>query len=390
MRAIRLAFLIAIGVSVQGAVAHGQQVIQQGGNVAAATAPPVEYSNLLDEEAILGGGQHDGLDPLQVLYTEPPDVVGPPFPGDSIDFGEEGAVDALANMGDALFWSLVNNQADLLVSFFGDPTAAAPDNNGVFAETTTGARFSPLWTHTDFSNQAPNPESVEDVDALELWGPIPGWDANMYSVQGDGANTVSVYYYPPGGPPAAYVPHADIVAAVQFLGYTGPEGSVDLDALMVFDIGGGFDHTWNADDEIIFSIRAAANWDGGELVHLTNLGGGAFARAYLSHGGHLWDTPFAVGTTFGVNTEEVDAIEAAHVEVAVSFGACCLTPETCLETTGVECAGLDGKYHGDGSTCTGLTCIPAVSEWGLAVMLLLGLTAGTVVIMRRRRGDAAA
>ena len=49
---------------------------------------------------------------------------------------------------------------------------------------------------------------------------------------------------------------------------------------------------------------------------------------------------------------------------------------------------LGGRYLGDGSTSCAHDaagdCVPTVSEWGLAVMALLVLTAATVVIMRRR------
>ena len=38
-----------------------------------------------------------------------------------------------------------------------------------------------------------------------------------------------------------------------------------------------------------------------------------------------------------------------------------------------------------------ITCdVPTVSEWGLVVLTLLGMTAGTIMLARRRRGPAAA
>ena len=34
---------------------------------------------------------------------------------------------------------------------------------------------------------------------------------------------------------------------------------------------------------------------------------------FLEHGGHVWDTAFDVRGTFGVRTENIDALEAASV-----------------------------------------------------------------------------
>ena len=33
--------------------------------------------------------------------------------------------------------------------------------------------------------------------------------------------------------------------------------------------------------------------------------------SFLNHGGHLWDTAFPVANTFGLNSENVNAIESA-------------------------------------------------------------------------------
>ena len=81
-------------------------------------------------------------------------------------------------------------------------------------------------------------------------------------------------------------------------------------------------------------------------------------------------------------------------------GACCLIIDPwCAQITEEQCADLDGRYQGDETTCAdddgdGVPdecedlSIPAVSEWGLVVMALLMLTAGTVVFARRRRPTA--
>ncbi len=67
-------------------------------------------------------------------------------------------------------------------------------------------------------------------------------------------------------------------------------------------------------------------------------------------------------------------------------GACC-TAEGCEQTTEVLCDGPSkSKYNGDGTTCEE-ACpagIPTVSQWGLVVMTLLVLAAGTVVLGRRQ------
>ncbi len=84
----------------------------------------------------------------------------------------------------------------------------------------------------------------------------------------------------------------------------------------------------------------------------------------------------------------------------VSSGTCCGS-EGCIEATQCECEELDlGAYMGDGTVCLGdgdgdgiddacEEAIPTVSEWGLIIMTLLALTAGTIVFARRR-GPAAA
>jgi len=78
-------------------------------------------------------------------------------------------------------------------------------------------------------------------------------------------------------------------------------------------------------------------------------------------------------------------------------GACCLPDGVCEEIlTDAECLGEGGVYNGDGTMCLGDnngngiddTCeepIPTVSEWGLILLTLLLLTAGTVALGRRRR-----
>lgn len=49
-----------------------------------------------------------------------------------------------------------------------------------------------------------------------------------------------------------------------------------------------------------------------------------------------------------------------------------------------ELSGFNAIYHGDGTRCgPGGLCIPATSEWGLAVLAIIVLIAGTVALRRR-------
>jgi hypothetical protein len=112
--------LVAFVVTVDYDDVCAQQEAPTAEDVEEAKYPiPVEFSNFWDREAEEGipGWGLNGFDPLQVIYTEPKDAVGGPFPVNTFDFGDEGEVDALANGGDAFFHDLIVNNAVLLVSF---------------------------------------------------------------------------------------------------------------------------------------------------------------------------------------------------------------------------------------------------------------------------------
>ena len=67
-------------------------------------------------------------------------------------------------------------------------------------------------------------------------------------------------------------------------------------------------------------------------------------------------------------------------------GACC-TAQGCEQTTEALCSGPSkSKYNGDGTICEEAcpSGIPTVSQWGMVATTLLVLTAGTVVLRRRR------
>jgi len=68
----------------------------------------------------------------------------------------------------------------------------------------------------------------------------------------------------------------------------------------------------------------------------------------------------------------------------ISAGACC-GPGPCQEIFEVDCEAKGWKYFGDAITCEEAACnnIPTVSEWGLAIMALSLLAAGTWVVRQR-------
>jgi len=282
----------------------------------------------------------------QTLYTQQPDRPGHPpigaYPRNGFNFGGAGEVDALANGQDVLFWDLINNTAELLIS-------VANDTKGVWCvwQEARGGRRDPKWKKTDLDADGVTLPQSKDLDALEVWGDTAfadSCDANYYSLQGD-PNNISVKIKGAGGP---YISRAEIFTAVHGLGFTGTVDSVDLDGLMVWDTGGlngSPDALWNSGDAIIFSIRKAANWDGGEIVVMQ----WAVAQAsFLNHGRHLWNTGFDV-TLFGVDNEEVDAVEA-----------------------------FAGGPH---------TQTPTLTQWGLVILVAL-LIASTVFVLLKRRKAA--
>jgi hypothetical protein len=278
---------------------------------AAEIVPPLEYSNDLDEKAIAAGGNHNGLDPGQILYSEPPDTPADANPQDVVDFfpaiesGNEpdAQVDALAHGADGFFDEVRDDEERLIISIDADPGVAQqvaayfedPDGS-------TGVQY----THRDLND--PNfIGDLDDVDALELWRTLQDVnldDSNYFSLVGDvGGGSVWNYI---GGVPVVYITPAEILSAIAPLGFEGEEGDVDVDALMVKDT--GVVGTWDYGDEILFSVRSAGGWTGGEIVHWE----WSLPAAFLIHGGHAWDSSFSLATAFPVdeNDQEVDAIEA--------------------------------------------------------------------------------
>lgn len=304
----------------------------------------------------------------------------------------QGEVDALANHDDLLFRQVIRNEASLLFSVTGDldastvlPPAGSGSSAGIVAKSHVhweapvgpgaGTGFGEgIWTDIEAPPAGPgsgpgvNHHVVEDLDALEVWGPEPpshnnpesptkvveGYigglgagpntaDADRFSLDNDAASGgVSVWAYSiPTGAVSPWIPHSEIVAAVEEL-FLGPglrfddetRRHIDVDGTMAHDVGIVSDTapaSWDPGDELLFSIDPimggsifdpatgavagpAPPIDGGEIMHLTKtapgLGPGTFAISFLMHGGHPWDTAFPVASMFGYYFEDVDALEA--------------------------------------------------------------------------------
>jgi len=299
----------------------------------------VEFTNTVDKNA--AAGMVGPPAPGQTNYTMAPDALGDGTPANTFRHGTENQVDAMANRWDAYLGKLVSNNVDLLISFAGDPNA-----NSVWYETPVGAR-GVIWSKVQISNPV---AGLDNLDGLEVYGPFAD-DANCYSWQGEALGGFSVFQRGAVG----YVPKAAILAAIITLGWNGnasDSANIDLDALMVKDH--GEIEYWDSPDTIIFSIRANSTWDGGEIVVLPNAG----AAFFLEHGNianhgdgtKKWNTAFNIQAAFGVTTEEVDAIEAWN-------------------------EGQPGQ-------------VPALTNWGLLVLLVLLVLSGIIVIRHRRRGVA--
>lgn len=313
---------------------------------------------------------HDAFavaDPMQIVSWDgsPGPIGGNSGSVDAFDFpvtfGTQ-QVDALAHHSDLLFDQVVNGSATLLFSVTGDidsssvlplppsiGTAAPVAKDHVHWEDPTGAHDT--WAAIEAAPAGPgigpgvNHHVVEDLDALEVWGPEPpshvggatpvdeGYvgptntaDGNRFSMDMDSLTGTSVFAFDiPSKIVTPYIAHATIVSAIETLFNDGlaydsdTRNLIDVDGTMVQDVGGIGE--WDTGDRLLFTIDPldspllvtggpAAPIDGGEIMVLENLGGAAFSIAFLFHGGHLWDTAFDVSGTFGYFYEDVDALEA--------------------------------------------------------------------------------
>ncbi|MDJ0619217.1 MAG: hypothetical protein QNJ63_21160 [Calothrix sp. MO_192.B10] len=222
---------------------------------------------------------------------------------DGIDYRTSGQVDAMANPGDAYFYSLINDRVAMVFSTTFDDRIhfelPRPAQGGIWAT----------------SNQidAPGPgmdQGVHDVDALELWGPNNISDAFYYSVYGD------VTFDPLTGQVASgavldqnnnviftrqeiakAVGNATGLDAQLLLGY------VNVDAMMV----SGGRIVFSVDPIEKSDLNGTGFLDGGEIFVYDKATG---SSNFLKHGGHLWNTDFDVKGTFGTVTENINALEA--------------------------------------------------------------------------------
>ena len=264
--------------------------------IAPSQVPGKEYSNHPDE------GFNNKLDPLQNIAW---DGLGGSwdtfdYTGSNATFGTNDNVDALGNIQDHLFWEVTNDRCEMLVSFenvSGNPAVGdihyqdfGVDTNGVWADPPTIA----------------NPKAPDDVDGLEVWGmevsPGIGDDANMFSLIADPYGTAVYKYDDVNHVSIPYITQFQIQCAIE------TEELVDLDAMMIYDELG--DDQFGPGDSIMFSIHetisAGGVFDGGE-IWVFNCG--ALAQ-FLVHGGEVWNTAHTVGADFGLQTEEVNALEA--------------------------------------------------------------------------------
>lgn len=265
------------------------------GQIISPTAVPgKEYSNNLDVDAL------KAADPLQNLAWD-----GFGNNADAYDYSTSGSppadpdqVDALANHGDYLFNELVRNQAIMVLSLEGENFVRYHDTGGLPGIWATPA-------------QVRGPINADDVDGLEIWGPI---DADHYSIIGDPITPpdISVYFYDAVNDNSwSYIAHSLLLTEVNsFLGARFEE--IDVDALMVNDFTSVGE--WEPSDEILFSLRPAKDvtgifLDGGEIFHWVN----GVGLSYLNQGGVVWDTVNDVRSKFGSLSENINALEAIPV-----------------------------------------------------------------------------
>jgi hypothetical protein len=294
----------SIGGSVASVAVEGQCRV--------GTGIPIEYSDEFDDRAIAGGGDHDVNDPGQVLMSHLPIV--PLQPRDATDFfpaDESGTpvllqVDALAHDYDAFVGELPSQLTDLVVSLDLDEGV---DGVAAYYQRPNGDRDVAL-RHSDL-NQDIGPQGgpdVDDVDALNLWGAEGVADSTFFSAENDFDNVHSVFHFDLGVP-VGFVSQATIVSIVETLGYVGDTTAVDVDALMFKNTGDI--QFFDTGDAMIFSIRAAGNFDGGEIITWEN----GKSPVFLVHAGVKFDTAHDVSASFGLanNVQEIDALEAGPV-----------------------------------------------------------------------------
>ncbi|MCA9266153.1 MAG: PEP-CTERM sorting domain-containing protein [Planctomycetales bacterium] len=242
------------------------------------------------------GGARNGVD---IIGFVPKDIVGL-------------HIDAQAQVNDRLFREVVDNRVPLIVSTESDQMLGR--DVALAAERATGAVQS-FATRSQVVDHGHAGGVLRDINSVDLWGIEEQTGTNFLSVEGDAAG-VSVYSMNVLGPGGVqpYLTRADIAGAI---GMPNLDVRIDVDALMVGDVGTGFnpfDGEFGPGDAIMFSLAPITVGsdlvvDGGE-VWIWEFGQPAH---FLNHGGHLWNTAFSVRDAFGTQFENVDALEAVSV-----------------------------------------------------------------------------
>lgn len=268
----------------------------------------------------------DYTDSLDMTHTTTPHSVRPSQLGqwDGIGGARDGQwlaqgntqffefnVDAQSQVSDVLFDGVINNRNPLIVSTSSDGMLG--NDTALVAERTSGSAET-FATRKQVVDHPHVGGLLRDIDSVDLWGTEdPDGHAGFYSFGSDPNNT-SVYYNFLGGVPNVqpYLSKNDIANAI---GDPNIAPQIDVDGLMVRDIGTGFnpfDGEFNTGDAIMFSIAPVVDaagtvrYDGGEIWVWEH---GQPAQ-FLKHGGHTWDTAFDVAGLLRVNTENIDALEA--------------------------------------------------------------------------------
>jgi hypothetical protein len=227
-------------------------------------------------------------------------------------------VDGISAGGDALFQAVRDDRAALLFSVETDPT--------ILFERATGFPAAPVgfgvWaTAKDIDAVIP----PMDTDGLEIWGGDNTDDSDRYSLAGDpfvteqpqGARKVAIWDYDSTNHvsnPHTYI--SDLAASIDKQ-FGGPgDGAIfsqlvelmDVDAIMTL----GPMVTFSVQPIDLTPFSVPLTLDGGEIFEYDGPG---IATRFLKHGGHVWDTLFDVRGTFGVNHENIDALEAVATKV---------------------------------------------------------------------------
>jgi hypothetical protein len=222
-------------------------------------------------------------------------------------------IDAQSQVRDVLFEEARDNRVPLIVSTSFDQMLGR--DVALAAERPSGA-MQPFATRSQIVSHPHAGGRLRDIDSVDLWGPEGQPHAAFYSFRDDPNNT-SIYTLQvlAAGFLQPYLTRGEIAGAI---GNTGLTPFIDVDALMVHDVGTNFspfDGDFGPGDSVMFSIAPIPNPEGGDFYD----GGEVWVwehgqpAHFLNHGGHLWNTAFNVGAALGVQTENIDALEAVGV-----------------------------------------------------------------------------